>query len=498
MVVAGCGGGSSSATGSGNAAAPTTTALTATTPAPKLFSSDFEGVCGGATVSRATPHDNTKPTGHELMYFADFQESGLVEQSSGVPSDWTLLFDANADAFTAIDLVACAQRGEATFVKDCDGYEKDKQPTQNVVKMYDATYAVSVREATTGKELAATSIAATSATCPMIGVVRRNQRHREELRPAQGRRPRAVPEAVCATRLRGDAAPFCGGTGGSVRPARRRYRGGQVVCPAVPPSRFVSPVGRRRVRLFAFLAVVAAVVVVLSGCQVKAAVNITVAEDGSGTVVAAVGLDGKARERLGNPDDTIMVSDLRAGGWTVDPAVTDADGLTWLRATKPFDRPEAAASVLGELTGSDGAFREMSVVRDESLGLTTWSLRGSIDLAGGMAAFAEPELAPLLDGEPVLPLVSSIERAEGRKAADMIDVSVTVTLPDAAAKTFNPRVGDPNPTKLDVTSERRSALGIPLGSGASGGIGSVVLVGGVVAGGIGLVVLRQRFRAVGR
>lgn len=138
-----------------------------TTTPPKLFSSDFEGVCQGATVSRATPYSKEPSAKHKVLYLATYQDS-LLEQSSTLPADWTVTFDANSDAYAKIDLVACAVRTAEVFVKECDGYEKDDQPTNNKVRRHTATYKLTVHEATTGKELGSTTLEGTDDTCPMF------------------------------------------------------------------------------------------------------------------------------------------------------------------------------------------------------------------------------------------------------------------------------------------------------------------------------------------
>jgi hypothetical protein len=134
--------------------------------AAKLFPTNFEGVCQGATTSKAKAYDKAAKT-HKVLYFETYKDK-LLDQSSQLPADWTVQFDANSDAYANVDLVACAVRSSSTFVKDCDGYTKDDKPTSNKVKMNDAVYAVSVHEATTGKELAKTELTGTSNTCPML------------------------------------------------------------------------------------------------------------------------------------------------------------------------------------------------------------------------------------------------------------------------------------------------------------------------------------------
>jgi len=154
LLVTSCGG-SSTSSGSGGGATPA-----------KLFPTDFEGVCQGATVSKAKAYDKAAKT-HKVLYFETYKDK-LLEQSTDLPADWTVTFDANSDAYASIDLVGCAVRTGSTFVKDCGGYEKDDKPTSNTVKINDATYAVSIREATTGKELAKTEMEGTTTVCPML------------------------------------------------------------------------------------------------------------------------------------------------------------------------------------------------------------------------------------------------------------------------------------------------------------------------------------------
>ena len=75
---------------------------------------------------------------------------------------------------------------------------------------------------------------------------------------------------------------------------------------------------------------------VLGGCQAKLPVHTTVEADGSGTVEVAVGLDDEAVAKAGDLGSQLRVDDLRAAGWTVTDPTKEADGYTWVRATKPF------------------------------------------------------------------------------------------------------------------------------------------------------------------
>jgi hypothetical protein len=131
-----------------------------------LFPDSFKGVCSGAGVSNATAYD---PAGkaHKALYFATYQDD-LMDQSSSLPPDWTVLFSPDRDALAAIDLVVCARRTAAQEVKVCDGFEDDGKPTQNKVRWHTATYELSVSEAKTGKQLATTTVEATDADCPMF------------------------------------------------------------------------------------------------------------------------------------------------------------------------------------------------------------------------------------------------------------------------------------------------------------------------------------------
>lgn len=137
-----------------------------TAQASKLFPDDFKGVCSGASVSAATAYD-PKAAAHKALYFATYEED-FTDRSSSLPGDWTVTFSPDGDALKAVDLVACARRIAARQVKVCDGYKNDGKPTRNKVRWHVATYELSVREATTGRQLAATTAEATSSTCPMF------------------------------------------------------------------------------------------------------------------------------------------------------------------------------------------------------------------------------------------------------------------------------------------------------------------------------------------
>jgi hypothetical protein len=131
-----------------------------------LFPDDFKSVCEGATVSAATAYDQAA-TSHKALYFATYEDS-LLDQSSNLPTDWTVLFSADGNALQAIDLVACSVRTAEKLAQTCTGYEDDGKTTGNEVRWHTATYEVSVREATTGTVLTQKTIEATDESCPSL------------------------------------------------------------------------------------------------------------------------------------------------------------------------------------------------------------------------------------------------------------------------------------------------------------------------------------------
>lgn len=263
-----------------------------------------------------------------------------------------------------------------------------------------------------------------------------------------------------------------------------------------PPTSMTAPVhGIRRWRALA-ASVVALTVMVLSGCQLDVRVDTVVAEDGSGTVTVAVGLDDDALSRVGDPATMLRVDDLKAAGWTVAFAERDAaTGMTVITASKPFADPEQAAFVLGEVSGADGPLREVRLTREASVARNAWTFSGTIDLSEGFAAFSDPDVAAALGGDPLGGNVAAIEAEEGAPAADMVDVTFTVDLPHAEPQSWTPGFADATPTVM--TAESSQLLPVPFFGGEGGpSVMGLAAVGGVVALGVlGLVALRRRFAA---
>ncbi|MEZ5142393.1 MAG: hypothetical protein R2726_07720 [Acidimicrobiales bacterium] len=249
-----------------------------------------------------------------------------------------------------------------------------------------------------------------------------------------------------------------------------------------PPLR--SPA--RRVALL-----VALVVVAVSGCQAKVEVDTVVAEDGSGTVTVALGLDPQALARLGDPDATVQVADLRAAGWEIPPADKDADGTTWLRATKAFATTDEASQVMAELHPE--VFRDFRLQRETGFGHTTWTWTGTVDLSRGVAVVGDPEVAAAVGGDPFGGRVADVERAEGKPVAEMVDVTVAAQLPDGVRHEWHPRLGD-SAVPVQASATRTFALPVPAGEG----VGSLVVVGaGAALALLAVVVWRRRSRRAG-
>lgn len=233
---------------------------------------------------------------------------------------------------------------------------------------------------------------------------------------------------------------------------------------------------------------------VTTSCQVTISAGIDVDRDGTGRVTAALGLDDDAVREVGDPATALRVDDLRQAGWQVEGPRKEDDGLTWVRAAKPFSDPEQAAAIVAELNGPDGPFRDFRIVRTKSLTRSKTTFTGVLDLSRGLAGLADPELTAAL-GDVDLGL--DLDGLRGRFGDDLarsVVVQATAGLPgrittnaparDGGRALWTPPLGQT--AQLQASSEAlRVDPIIPIAAGAV----LIVLVGAVV-----LAVRRRRRR----
>ena len=214
----------------------------------------------------------------------------------------------------------------------------------------------------------------------------------------------------------------------------------------MPAGRLRSTTARRLGRTAALLLVVLA----LAGCQAKVAVTMKVERDGSGTLAVGVGLDDRALLQLRSLDTDVILSDLAGAGWIVAPAQKEADGMTWLRATKSFANADQLAAAVAEINGPQGLLQGVTFTRTED-GDTTYRLTGTIDTTKGIATFGDPQLAARLGGDGLGGLPQEVEQQEGRPVSDMVSIDVTAQVADGQPTTWHPTLTDTTPTAMDVS-----------------------------------------------
>ena len=182
------------------------------------------------------------------------------------------------------------------------------------------------------------------------------------------------------------------------------------------------------------------VLLALSACQVRVTAGIDVGADGEGTVRAAVGLDGEALRAVGDLAAALRVDDLRAAGWDVEGPREEDDGLTWVRAARPFSDVEEALVSLSQLSAPDGPFRNLSFERERSFLRTRTRLSGTVDLSGGLTGFADADLRNLV-GETIRLDPEGLRAELGADLDRAVQVQFEARLPGSVRSNAPERVG---------------------------------------------------------
>lgn len=215
-----------------------------------------------------------------------------------------------------------------------------------------------------------------------------------------------------------------------------------------------------------------------------------VAEDGSGTVQVAVSLDPDATSRVPGLASELRLDDLESAGWAVTGPAIEDDGLTWIRASKPFATPAQASVVLAEVAGVDGPLRDFTLRREQSFARTEISVAGSIDLTRGLEAFTDEQLAAALGGLPLGTTIEEIEAEVGAPIDETFSMAFSVDLPgqltdsnapeEAGSRAiWSPRLGEAEVVSVQATSEVRRGRTLIL-AGVAVLAGLLALLSGVV------------------
>jgi hypothetical protein len=109
------------------------------------------------------------------------------------------------------------------------------------------------------------------------------------------------------------------------------------------------------------------IVSLLAGCRVDTRVEVTVHDDGSGTLQSTITFDADAVAQMGGAaalPQSVPLTDLRAAGWTITPFRTGTGGTTVITLSHPFRGSRDFAQRIVDLAGPRGVLQNPKLVHD--------------------------------------------------------------------------------------------------------------------------------------
>lgn len=206
------------------------------------------------------------------------------------------------------------------------------------------------------------------------------------------------------------------------------------------------------------LCLVVPLLVVLTGCRVQLDTTIEIGLDGKGTITQAIGFDAAALKRVGDPARALRAQDLVDAGWVVEPVVTEGD-LTWVRIRHDFTTPEQANDLFAQLSAPEGPFRDFEVIRTTGPLSDSVRFTGLLDTSAGLAVFGDKALADAMGGDASGGLLARVEREEGRPAAEMVGLDLSVTT-GGTSRAWTASFAEPSVQQLRVSDSRWKVLGL--------------------------------------
>ena len=238
--------------------------------------------------------------------------------------------------------------------------------------------------------------------------------------------------------------------------------------------------------------VLALLLVVLSGCQLRVATDVLVERDGGGRVELTLVVDHELRDLLAEAgqDEALELGPAAEGAaWTVEDV--EEPGATGVRLSTSFDEPaglgDAVDALLAGLEPDDGAvLRDVTLSRDADGGYRL-ALRAGIEPPAVVGTAPQDPSVPRFDGDDLARLLA--ERGAEAARADLrvtFPTPPTVEVGSGSVEGTTATIALPNDRLSEVVVTAPPPSGLPLQETAAAA---------AVAAGLGLVVavlLRRR------
>lgn len=169
----------------------------------------------------------------------------------------------------------------------------------------------------------------------------------------------------------------------------------------------------------------------LGACRVDAVVNTVVNTDGTGYVALTASADADVVAQAPGLADDLRFDDAIAAGWVIDgPTATAGGGLT-VTLRHNFTTVEQATALLGSLNGPGGPLHGVTLQRTVTDDAVSTGLSGTLSVANGLDAFADPDLLAAVGGSPYADRLASA----GLGPNDVVTFTFTASLPGSARTT---------------------------------------------------------------
>lgn len=188
-----------------------------------------------------------------------------------------------------------------------------------------------------------------------------------------------------------------------------------------------------------------ACLLVFAGCKVDADVNVTLREDGTGTIETVITLDGEAVARVETNGRTLETAfpldDLRTAGWEVSPWQRQDDGSAVLRLTHDYSGEQELDRRITELVGPTALIKDAQLTRERGLLRSRDELSMEADLSNaGTGVQQDPELVAALQASGLD--VATLDAQLQAELRDSLTMQVTLEVPGGRSETVQVVPGD--------------------------------------------------------